>query len=323
MTDLFKANELPLSKIFSDDYQFTIPEYQRPYSWTTEETEKLFEDLYKAFKDDDKSYFLSSIILSGKDKKYDVIDGQQRLTTLTILWAVLGHNAKDEKIHEQDLRKYILQEKDVTREEIEDNPRLHLRTQDRSFFENIQHIKIEDLLKKEPKSNSQKNIKLNTKKLNDLVSEKFDSDNKLIKFTQFLTGKCFIVLISTTDLESAYRIFSIMNTRGLDLQSTDILKATIIGKLNKNDRDAYSRKWEDMEDIFGRETFNDLFRYIRMIYIKKKPQHSLVKDFETDIIKQNSSKDMKTFIDETLGSYFDAFSTIMKNNKALDYFEFL
>ena len=86
------GSEYPLAKIFSSDFEFIIPRYQRPYAWQIEQAQDLFEDL-KDFAEaaPDEGYFLGSVVLIKEDGKphAEVIDGQQRLTTLTILLAVL------------------------------------------------------------------------------------------------------------------------------------------------------------------------------------------------------------------------------------------
>lgn len=92
MKQTITAQEQELNKIFSDDYLFEIPEYQRPYAWTTEQAAELLEDLIASMGDGTpvenvSPYFLGSIVLI-KDPSYphtQVVDGQQRLTTLTIL----------------------------------------------------------------------------------------------------------------------------------------------------------------------------------------------------------------------------------------------
>jgi uncharacterized protein with ParB-like and HNH nuclease domain len=95
---MISGSEHPLRKIFSDDFFFTIPRYQRPYSWTTEQSEELFQDLIRAmdnFKETDDilllpPYFLGSILISkGDEPQAEIIDGQQRLTTLTMLLAAI------------------------------------------------------------------------------------------------------------------------------------------------------------------------------------------------------------------------------------------
>ena len=95
------GHEYPLLKIFSSDFEYHIPAYQRPYAWTVEETSTLFDDLYSFYtsEPEDENYFLGSIVLikENTDRRADVIDGQQRLTTLTILFAVLAECLKEQR----------------------------------------------------------------------------------------------------------------------------------------------------------------------------------------------------------------------------------
>lgn len=93
MGNKITGKEYQLSKIFSKEFNYYIPAYQRPYAWTEEETETLFDDLLDFYQTEEvDNYFLGSIVLiKDEDKpKADVIDGQQRLTTLTILIAVIA-----------------------------------------------------------------------------------------------------------------------------------------------------------------------------------------------------------------------------------------
>jgi uncharacterized protein with ParB-like and HNH nuclease domain len=100
---IIQAGEQPIAKVFSSDYSFVIPNYQRPYSWKTDQVGDLLDDLtYFAFQEGDfedlKPYFLGSIVLiKGDAPAAKVVDGQQRLTTLTILFAVLREQLPDLK----------------------------------------------------------------------------------------------------------------------------------------------------------------------------------------------------------------------------------
>jgi Protein of unknown function (DUF1524) len=100
---------------------------------------------------------------------------------------------------------------------------------------------------------------------------------------QFIVTRCFLVVVATPDLDSAYRIFSVLNSRGLDLTATDILKAEIIGEVPEQQREMYTKKWEDTEDDLGREPFSDLFGHIRMVYRKAKPQGTLLREFNDHV----------------------------------------
>lgn len=96
MKHTIEAAEKPLLDIFCDKYLFRIPSYQRPYAWTTEQTGELYDDVVSACGNNGdpasaSPYFLGSIVLIKEPQKTDadVVDGQQRLTTLTILLSVL------------------------------------------------------------------------------------------------------------------------------------------------------------------------------------------------------------------------------------------
>ena len=87
--------------------------------------------------------------------------------------------------------------------------------------------------------------------------------------------------VATLYLDFAYRIFAVLNSRGLDLSPTDILKAEIFGKVEQSQREFYIRKSEDMEDDLGRDLFENLFSHVRMVYRKAKPQGTLLEEFAT------------------------------------------
>ena len=103
-----KAEEKELKQIFSDDYFFEIPSYQRPYAWTTEQTGELLDDITVAMDEALQEYFLGSIVLikDMDEPLSQVVDGQQRLTTLTILLCVLRELSEDEGIR-NDLEQFI------------------------------------------------------------------------------------------------------------------------------------------------------------------------------------------------------------------------
>jgi uncharacterized protein with ParB-like and HNH nuclease domain len=130
-----EAHEVPLHKIFSSDYDFRIPDYQRPYAWQVEQAAQLLEDLVEALdRGDDEPYFLGSVVLVKRRESSDaeVIDGQQRLTTLTILLAVLRDLTDDEALR-RDLEAMLVEPGNRIRS-LAPKPRLTLRACDAGFF---------------------------------------------------------------------------------------------------------------------------------------------------------------------------------------------
>src|SRR5690606_27299009 len=96
-------------------------------------------------------------------------------------------------------------------------------------------------------------------------------------FWKFLANDCSLVVISTPDLEAAYRIFSVLNNRGLDLAAIDIIKAAVLGSIRNIAGEAksrvYAKEWSRIESSLGRDAFGDLFGHIRSIYAKKKQKY--------------------------------------------------
>lgn len=316
MRATIKGKEYPLHKIFSSDFDFDIPPYQRPYAWTEEQTGKLFDDLYEAYKDRDLSednYFLGSIVLI-KDENLphaDVIDGQQRLTTLTIFLSVLASKLPEGSAAE--LRDYIL-EKGKKFEGLKSRPRLRIRSRDNDFFKKyIQNTNIEELIKLDPTkqdTEAKGNIILNAKLLAERIDQKFNSTEEIDDFCAFLMTKCFLVAVSTSSEQSAYRVFSVMNSRGLSLLATDIIKATVIGAIDEEKRDIYTQKWENLETDLGRDGFNDLFGQMRMIALKKNQKKTLQEEFLKEVLPKLNHNVATKFIDDTLDPYALAYLVI-------------
>lgn len=321
---ILQASEKSIYKIFSRDYYFEIPYYQRPYSWGSDQVEELIDDLsHFAFQndkfDDLKPYFLGSIVLIKQDKDKPaakVVDGQQRLTTITIILSVLRDMLSDFR----DSITKLLYEKSDPLIGSDNKLRLTVRSQDVDFFN--QYINIEGGISKIPTdgnlSDSQKKFRNNAfsiRKMFDGIKEDYGEEH-LKLFAKYLIQKCYLVVVSTSDQESAYRIFSVLNDRGMQLSHADILKAEIIGKIENKDKlqEQYSKKWEDLEEQLGVENFKNLFAHLRMIRLKTKPQETIleeVRDYvDSAYISSEMPKSLTCFIDEELEPYAIAFDDI-------------
>ena len=225
MAKTLEAHDKLIREIFEGSYQFEIPDYQRPYAWTTEQATELFDDLYSAMQDARVSgassqYFLGSIVLikNDRDPKSSVVDGQQRLSTLTMLFAVLRTVMPDAA---DDITDFLYKKGKVSLGE-KNEYRLTAREEDADFFRtNIQEPGgIAQLVASTDKL---KDSRLRYRENATLLLEKAKAlpPADLIALWQFLANDCSLVVISTPDLEAAYRIFSVLNNRGLDLAPVD------------------------------------------------------------------------------------------------------
>lgn len=118
------------------------------------------------------------------------------------------------------------------------------------------------------KTDSQKAIRDNAMYFMERLNELDEDTVKTLPLV--LATLCFIVVVSTPSFDSAFRIFTVLNDRGLDLLPSDIFKARVIGAISENEQDFYTNKWEDVEVSLGRDRFNKLFDHIRMIIQKEK-----------------------------------------------------
>ena len=316
MIQTIKGAEYPLSTIFSSTFEYHIPTYQRPYAWTKDQASELFDDLYEFSQmENTEPYFLGSIVLIKEENKpsADVVDGQQRLTTLTILFAAIISSLQNDVAYHNELAEYVIEPgKEILGRE--KKPRLMLRERDQVFFERyVQGFCLGELDKLDDKNmenDAQLNIKKNAGYFIEKLSSSFNGDVKKLKeFASFIVTRCFLIVVSTPSQKSAFRIFSVMNNRGLDLQPTDIFKADIIGKIEDKNKDEYSRRWEEMENTLGRDEFNTLFSHIRMIYAKEKAKRSLLEEFREHVIEKYGAE---TFVDDILTPYADAMEIAKK-----------
>ena len=321
MPETIEAGELQIDKVFSNEYLFEIPEYQRPYAWTTEEVGDLLDDLFYAMKKGDGKcedigemppYFLGSVVvIKNSDSAHaDIVDGQQRITTLTLLFCALRElSANDENLR-NDLNKRVREESDSLTG-VEGRFRLAVRKRDRDFFlSNVQtEGALADLVKQPPSDlpDSQQRMFENAEYLWSKLSKLNIAQHR--KLASFLVRRCYLVVVSASDRSSAYRVFAVMNDRGLDLSPTDILKADIIGEMDDNVRSQYTEVWEDMEEHLGRDGFRDLFAHIRMIYMKDKARGTLNQEFRDGVISRIADRN---FIDEVLAPFADTYEIVTR-----------
>jgi len=313
MTSTLTAKEQPLSKIFSDEYVFTIPGYQRPYSWGVDQAQELLDDLLGYMRtggsqlNEISPYFLGTLVLIKAEgsPSAEVIDGQQRLTTLTLLLACIRAVVSDDNMR-RGITRRIYDQGDIV-SATDNHYRLTLRERDRKFFrERIQHEGgVDDLAASEEfLPDSQARLRANARYFLSVLRG-LEADT-LLRLVQFIVTRCYLVAVATPDLDSAYRIFGVMNSRGLDLSATDILKAEIIGAIPEKLQGDYTEKWEQLEHDLGRDGFGELFSHIRMVYRKAKPQGTLLKEFREHVGPANPA----VFVDQVLQPMAQAFREI-------------
>lgn len=270
LKEMFKPQAKSIKQIFGDaDSYYQIPDYQRPYSWETEQIEELWDDVFNAMETNQETYFLGAVILASKGEYYEVIDGQQRLTTLTILLCVA-----------RDL--YLSEERSVKnsiRSLIDDKFRLRLITQSKnqSKFEKEILEKVNFPKNKLSQEELEKDAFINAITIFKDRFKKIGTKIGVQQFIDFLMNKVVLISIVCTDQAFAIRLFQVLNTRGLDLNNSDIIKSYLYGICEKGKESQLKSSWEKIEtiaEILG-EDIDSIITYYALFLIQKNPQTTL------------------------------------------------
>lgn len=303
-----EAAHKKISEVFSKEYAFTIPAYQRPYAWEATHVKELLTDLTEAMAPDSKSdgfYFLGSIVLVKTHGAPDsrVVDGQQRLTTLSILFSVIRDLTSD-PVSQANREKYIKQVANAD-EGIPEALRLRLRQKDQPFFE--KHIQTRGATGSLPSVNGQAGVQARIVQNAETIRERLKEmgEAKRSELLRFLLQNCYLVVVEVPTQTAARRIFTVLNARGMDLSATDILKADLLERAGEQKEETLSQRWEDIEVALERDKFSDLFTHIRMIFEREKPRSALEAGFPEQVA--SFKDDPAGFMDNVLEPYADAF----------------
>jgi len=281
--EFFKPETQTVRDIFSGYKYYQIPDYQRPYSWD-DEIEQLWDDINSAFEDKDEVYFLGPVILAQTPKRfYEVVDGQQRLTTLTILFCVL-RDLYLKKLDDNDPLKRAIS--DAVKSMVESKYRLRLITQ--AHYQNQFEQEILNEVKFPRKTLTKKEKqKLEYKFLNAALIfreklKEIGDINKIKDFVNYLLDKVVMITITCSNTASAIRLFQIINTRGLELTTADLIKSSLYSKLKENERKQFILTWADIENIAEQndETVTGLLTYYGYYLLAQKPKKSLYEELE-------------------------------------------
>jgi hypothetical protein len=191
-------------------------------------------------------------------------------------------------------------------------PRLRLRERDAEFFrQHVQEGALQDLLDLKPdalKTDAQGNIRGNAAVLHQTL--RTWPEARRLQLVKMMAARTFLVVVSTEDLASAHRIFSVMNARGLDLSPSDIFKARVIGELPEAVAEEYADRWEGAEERLGRAEFADLFLHLRVIFAKERAKRELLKEFPEQVLNQYLPERRKEFVDDVLVPYADSYDVL-------------
>ncbi|MDR0927753.1 MAG: DUF262 domain-containing HNH endonuclease family protein [Ignavibacteria bacterium] len=290
MADLFKPTHLSIYGLFNTDGKnepiYSIPDFQRPYRWTDEQVNKLWEDILEAYKNPaDSGYFIGSIVVIKESEqegfcKLSVIDGQQRLTTMVILFNVVRFYLNGKECN-QTIDRIDSCIKRYGRERI----KLETHPSHQTDFDNC--ILNGGIDFSGYKKQTMKNLKENTPPKYNFINtayifynnirDEFKEDFKSIdKFINFILSEVSIIKIECESQDFAIKLFQIINDSGLDLSQSDLIKSDLMYRTPDDRKSQVISDWTGIEKYeFEKEGMTELFTYYLYYLTAEYPKKSL------------------------------------------------
>lgn len=273
---LSKAQQAPL----------VIPEFQRPYSWGKDNVEKLFEDIWTfsqeegGYVDPKKRYFIGAFVgyyqeTDSEGKILNIVDGQQRVTTLFLLLRVIydyleAQNSETAQEYRNLIKRIIWKVKDErTREYDFNRPLLTSLVINENEAKTFRSILITGKTNEKAKDK----YSINYEYLRRLLEEKLTNKTFDIQgFYEALLNQTFFLPVIASNIDTALRVFDTLNNRGMPLTDADVFKALLYRKAFKNEEHRqFIQNWQNLEKIAEEAelTIQNLFSY-HMFYLKGK-----------------------------------------------------
>lgn len=254
--------------------RYTIPPYQRDYSWVEEQWEDLWNDIMALRDKPNERHYMGALVVQGKsDREFLVIDGQQRLATLSILAIVVisrlqkladeGHDVDANRERAASLRARFIGEKDPA--SLIESSKLTLNDTDNAFYQDyLVQIRAPLNPRGLPKSNRLmwECSKWFVAKLDELSGDSNDGQKLAELLNETIARQLLFILITVDDELNAYTVFETLNARGLELSSTDLLKNYLFSRVKvESDLKTLQRRWQTLIAIVRQERFPEFLRY--------------------------------------------------------------
>lgn len=340
-------------------HMYSVPVYQRPYSWEAAQINMILDDIFNAYHlptaDREEGYFIGSIYihdrnekLKGLIQKYEIIDGQQRLTTISLLLLSIYSHAIQYEVPENEQTLIAVKMalwKYVDRNYDKQNRAVTLNSIEKKSYEDLYNScfdRPEDVWffceQYSPKNNFEKRVIDNFKNIYSRVGIEFPADksNDLLDFADFLLNFVQIIAIdSTCSISKAFSIFESINSKGKPLDEIDKIKTYIFSELDEASYDRYLDLWGKLIIETNDQLYDYLYNYIKA-YVSFYRQNINVDNFKSlskseiqSYFKKNSVVDsLKALLDDMykkvkyynmLGDVDKAYS-LVKNNEFRFYY---
>jgi hypothetical protein len=275
---------LTLTSLFSAPFHYSVPSYQRPYSWTTKEAGQLLEDILSAAGlsgvpgNEEPDYFLGTILLidgTGGDipkardrdpRMFEIIDGQQRLVTLAMLIAVLRDLGTERwRWGARNRLDHLVTADAAGTRQFGTHYRIALHAREQPFLEAYVQRRgaCSTAPDSEPTSDAEESLLLVRDHFISVLSSLDEADRRHL--ADYLCDECHFVVVLTPDIDRAHRLFTVLNERGRSLQRNDILKAELLKDIPVERAGQALKQWDDAAQLLG-PRFETFFSHLFNIY---------------------------------------------------------
>lgn len=317
-TTLLDTRTVNYQELIGNGRAYFVPAYQRDYSWGQEQWEDLWNDIMEMRGSDNGRHYMGALVVEAQsDRKFVVIDGQQRFATLSVLTlavidalqelAVQEAEPKENEARANELRNRFIGERDPA--SLVETSRLNLNETDDGFY---QAYLVRLRSPSNPRGLTPSNrllwrcfqyFKKQIRGL-DLVGRAGTELAKLVSET--VARRLTFILITVDDALNAYTVFETLNARGLELTTTDLLKNYIFASASAADRTPMLRQWQRIATTVGQVHVPDLLRYHMLCdqpKVRSRRLYKLVRD------RYTSARDVLELLD-TLDTRAELFAAV-------------
>lgn len=310
-----------IGEILKRGFQYRVPTYQRDFAWTVDEIEVLWLDILRAMANEKRDYFIGAIVTSqtSEKKKRDIVDGQQRLAALSMLFSAIANawKSRNDIVRSTSVSKDYLGDSDRRTQEV--TPKLSLNENNDAFFQ--QHIvsiseKPISLDSKAKKSliNSNRLILQGFEIIKELLSfwlkgfAESDVEENLISLEEFVSDNIYAIVIETGDESDAFVTFEALNGRGLDLATSDLVKNLLFSKAGANIEN-FKKDWNEIVLLIGGNGLTQYLRYFWNAYYGVSREKELYRSIKDQISEPRDAKVMMDRLKKA-ALYYDALTNI-------------
>jgi len=278
-----------------------VPVYQRPFAWEISNIQDLFEDIKNSYPED---YFIGTIVVNSKGDYFEIVDGQQRLATISLFFSAVRNLLFRENIKDnaKALENDFLQKRSY-RGEVEQ--KLKLNNVDNNFY-------LKWILNKnnniKPSKESHERILKSYKFIDEFVDNWFKNRGieDLYNLVEFIDKKLRIIIVTVSDEVNAFTVFETLNDRGLALSQTDLIKNYLFNKADNRLGEAQDKWLRFTGAIEAAENEDEILQYIKYYWSSKNGltrEKQLFKDIKDKTMNKAQSIALLTNLDKNTQLY--------------------